>query len=252
MINIRSEREIGILREANQIVACVLEELTENAQPGVTTRELDEFAERRCREFGAEPAFKGYRGYPSTICASIDEAIVHGIPGDRKLEEGQLLSIDLGVKYRGFFGDAAVTLAMGEVDEQKKTLMDVTRSALYRGIEVSRPGNSVGDISAVIQAEVEGNGFTIVREFVGHGIGTSLHEDPQIPNFREEGAAVTARLKPGMVLAIEPMVSAGNGGMRILKDKWTAVTADRSPAAHFEHTVALRDGEAGILSRRTG
>ena len=177
---------------------------------------------------------------------------MHGIPSDRKLEEGQLLSIDLGAKYRGFFGDAAVSLAIGEVNKQKRTLMEVTRSALYRGIEAARPGNSVGDISAAIQSEVEGNGFTVVREFVGHGIGTSLHEDPQIPNFHEEGAEATARLKPGMVLAIEPMVSAGNGGMRILKDKWTAVTADGSPAAHFEHTVVLRDGKAEVLSQRTG
>ena len=210
-------------------------------QSGVSTAQLDQETERLIRGMGATPAFKGYKGYPCSICASIDEQVVHGIPSDRKLVEGEIISIDVGTNYRGYCGDAAVTLAVGEVSCEKRRLMQVTERALRLGINAARAGNHVSDISRAVQSEVERNGFSVIRQFVGHGIGTSPHEDPQVPNFATGSPG--PQLRPGMVIAIEPMVSTGDGEVEILEDNWTAITVDGTPAAHFEHTIAIRDGE---------
>jgi methionyl aminopeptidase len=240
LIAIRSPKELELLREANRIVTTVLKRIAQMVRPGVTTTQLDQVTEELIREMGAIPAFKGYKDYPCSICTSIDEQVVHGIPSDRKLVEGEIVSIDVGTNYRGYFGDAAVTLAVGEVSSEKGRLMQVTQRALGLGIKAATAGNHVSDISSAVQAEVERNGFSVVRQFVGHGIGTSPHEDPQVPNFATGSSG--PQLRPGMVIAIEPMVSAGDGDVEILEDNWTAVTVDRQPAAHFEHTVAIRDG----------
>jgi methionyl aminopeptidase len=240
LIAIRSPKELELLREANRIVATVLKRVAEMVQPGVTTARLDRETEELIRKMGAEPAFKGYKDYPCSICTSIDEQVVHGIPSDRKLAEGEIVSIDVGTNYRGYFGDAAVTFAVREVSVEKRKLMEVTQQALELGIEAATAGNHVSDISRAVQTEVERNGYSVVRQFVGHGIGTSPHEDPQVPNFATGSAG--PQLRPGMVIAIEPMVSAGGGDVEILEDNWTAVTVDRQPAAHFEHTIAIRDG----------
>jgi len=246
MVTIRSPQEIEKLREANQLTAKVLRETARAAAPGVTTNELDGLAERLVREAGAKPAFKGYRGYPKTICSSIDEEVVHGIPSDRQLEEGQILSIDMGVELGGYFGDTAVTVAIGKVSEEKLCLMDVTVRALELGIGEAVAGRSLADIARAIETEVETNGFSVVRQFVGHGIGTELHEDPRVPNYAQDAP----RLKPreGMVLAIEPMVSAGSYEVRVLDDLWTAVTCDGRSAAHFEHAVVVMENEADVLT----
>ena len=198
------------------------------------------------RKRGGEPAFKGYRGFPASLCASVNEEVVHGIPGPRVPEEGDIISLDMGVKYDGYFSDAAITVGVGKIGPELQRLLRVTREALFEGIEKVRAGNRLSDISHAIQSRVERDGYSIVRDFVGHGIGSSLHEEPQIPNFGEPGRG--PRLKPGMVLAIEPMVNAGTYNVRIKKDRWTAVTSDGQPSAHFEHTVAVTDGDPEILT----
>ncbi|MGP8049243.1 MAG: type I methionyl aminopeptidase [Desulfobaccales bacterium] len=247
MILLKSPRELVTMEVANRIVAEILAGVQERVRPGVETRELDELAEEMCRSRQVEPAFKGYRGYPSSICISINEEIVHGIPGARRIQAGDLVSLDFGVKYQGYYGDAAVTLAVGEVEPRCRALMAATEEALYAGISQAQVGQHLTDISQAVQAVVEGAGFGVIREFVGHGIGRALHEDPQIPNFGPPGRG--PKLQAGMTLAIEPMTSLGGWQVRILQDGWTAVTQDGSCAAHFEHTVAVTAAGPLILSR---
>ena len=247
MIIIRSPREIEQIRKANVVVAEVLERLKARVVPGVTTDELDGISEEIILSRGAVPAFKGYRGYPKTLCVSINEEVVHGIPNKRKLKEGDIVSIDVGTNLHGYFGDAAITLPVGEVTPEAKRLMEVTEKALSIGIGMAKVGNRLFDISHAVQAWVESNGFSVVRDFVGHGIGKSLHEDPQIPNFGSPNQG--PRLEQGMVFALEPMVNEGTYEVRVLEDGWTVVTADGKPSAHFEHTIAITDGEPEILSR---
>lgn len=246
VIIIKSQREIEQLKRSNAIVAEVLQELKGMIVPGRTTQELDRVAEAIILSKGGVPAFKGYRNYPATICVSINEEVVHGIPGPRKLRDGDIVSIDVGVNLNGYFGDAAITVPVGEVDQGAKRLLEVTERALYIGIEMARIGNRLFDISHAIQNWVEGKGFSVVREFVGHGIGKSLHEEPQIPNFGSPGQG--PRLEKGMVFALEPMVNEGTFEVKILSDGWTVVTADGKRSAHFEHTIAITDGKAEILS----
>jgi methionyl aminopeptidase len=242
----RSAAEIERLARVNELVACVLAELKATVAPGVTTADLDALAERRLSEAGAEPAFKGYHGYPATICASVNEQVVHGIPSKRRLADGDIVSVDMGAKLDGFFGDSAVTVAVGRVSEDAERLLAVTEASLYKAIEAVRPGARVSDIGAAVQAHVEAHGFSVVREFVGHGIGTKLHEEPQIPNYGTAGRG--PRLAEGMVLAIEPMVNFGKPTVKVLADGWTAVTKDGSLSAHFEHTVVVVSGGARILT----
>ncbi len=232
---------------ANRIVAEVLEGVKEKIRPGIETRELDELAEEMCRRRQVEPAFKGYRGYPRSICVSVNEEVVHGIPGPRRLKAGDLVSLDFGVRYDGYHGDAAITVPVGEVSPRAWALMEATEKSLYAGIAMVKVGNRLSDISHAVQGVVEGAGFGVIRDFVGHGIGRSLHEDPQIPNFGPPGRG--PKLQVGMTLAIEPMVSMGSWQVRILSDGWTAVTQDGSYAAHFEHSVALTENGVLILSR---
>jgi len=232
---------------ANRIVAEILEGVKEKVQPGVETRELDELAEELCRKHKVQPAFKGYRGYPRSLCVSVNEEVVHGIPGPRRLKAGDLVSLDFGVKYDGYYGDAAITVGVGEVGEKARALMAATEKSLYAGIAEVKEGKRLSDISHAVQTVVEGAGFGVIREFVGHGIGRSLHEDPQIPNFGPPDRGPT--LQVGMTFAIEPMTSLGSWRVRILKDGWTAVTRDGSWAAHFEHSVALTGNGVLILSR---
>jgi len=232
---------------ANRIVAEILEGVKEKVQPGVETRELDELAEELCRKHKVQPAFKGYRGYPRSLCVSVNEEVVHGIPGPRRLKAGDLVSLDFGVKYDGYYGDAAITVGVGEVGEKARALMAATEKSLYAGIAEVKEGKRLSDISHAVQTVVEGAGFGVIREFVGHGIGRSLHEDPQIPNFGPPDRGPT--LQVGMTFAIEPMTSLGSWRVRILKDGGTAVTRDGSWAAHFEHSVALTGNGVLILSR---
>ena len=248
MIVYKSPEEISRLRAANRLVADVLSELQAMVAPGVTTQELDAVAEARIRENGAVPAFKGYQGYPATLCVSVNDAVVHGIPSDRALKDGDIISIDMGVLRSGYYGDSAVTVGVGHVSEHASTLMTVTQEALDRAIAKVQVDGRVSNLSHVIQQHVEAHGFSVVREFVGHGIGTKLHEEPQIPNYGEPGLG--PRLREGMVLAIEPMVNAGGPGVRVLDDGWTAVTRDGELSAHFEHTVAVTADGPEILSRR--
>ena len=237
------------MREAGRLVGEVLTELTARVKPGVTTAELDELAEARIRKAGATPAFKGYHGYPATICASINEEVIHGIPsGRRVLNEGDVISIDVGASLDGYFGDSAVTLAVGKVSEEAATLLRVTEESLFKAIDRVRPGGRISDIGHAVQAHVEAYGFSVVREFVGHGIGQRMHEEPQVPNYGEPGRG--PRLTEGMVLAIEPMVNAGKPAVKVLGDGWTAVTRDRSLSAHFEHTVAVTVNGPWILTAR--
>ena len=246
MIVCRSQAEIVKLRRVNQLVAEILAELRQVAAPGVTTADIDALAERRVREAGAEPAFKGYHGYPATVCASVNEQVVHGIPSSQPLAEGDVVSIDMGAKLDGFFGDCAVTVPVGRIEEGAAKLLQVTEEALFHGIEAVKPGARVTDIGAAVQQHVEAHGFSVVREFVGHGIGTSLHEEPQIANYGPGGRG--PRLSEGMVLAIEPMVNFGKAGVKVLSDGWTAVTRDGSLSAHFEHTVVVTAGGCEILT----
>jgi methionyl aminopeptidase len=246
MIHIKSASELAILRKSNQIVARVLSDLEKMVSPGVIGRDLDRSAEHLIVEMGGVPAFKGYRGYPANICVSINEQVVHGIPDSTALREGDVVSLDLGVIYQGYVGDAAITVPVGSVDSESKRLLEVTQGALMKGIEQAREGNRLFDISHAIQAHVEENGFSVVRDFTGHGIGRAMHEDPQIPNFGKSGTG--DRLKQGMVLALEPMVNAGDWQVRVLRDGWTVITADGKRSAHFEHSIAITDGEAEVLS----
>jgi methionyl aminopeptidase len=246
MIIIRSPREVEQIRKANVVVAEVLERLKTLVVPGVTTDELDGISEEIILSKGAVPAFKGYRGYPKTLCVSINEEVVHGIPNKRKLKEGDIVSIDVGTNLHGYFGDSAITLPVGEVNPEAKRLLEVTEKALSIGIGMAKVGNRLFDISYAVQAWVESNGFSVVRDFVGHGIGKSLHEDPQIPNFGSPNQG--PRLEKGMIFALEPMVNEGTYEVRVLDDGWTVVTADGKPSAHFEHTIAITDGDAMILS----
>jgi methionyl aminopeptidase len=235
------------MRTACRIVAEVIEKLREEVKPGVTTLQLNDVAERECSRRGARPAFKGYSGYGFSLCCSINDEVVHGIPGERKLSEGDIVGLDFGVIHDGFYGDAAVTLPAGEVSAEARRLMAVTEESLYRGIEMACSGNRLSDISHAVQAHVERAGYSVVRDFVGHGIGRSLHESPQIPNYGVPGKG--ARLKPGMVFAIEPMINEKGYEVRVLEDGWTAVTCDGGLSAHFEHTVAITDHGPEILTR---
>ena len=238
------------MRAAGRLVGEILTELTARVSPGVTTAELDEIAETRIREAGATPAFKGYHGYPATICASINEEVIHGIPSGRRiLNEGDVVSIDVGASLDGYYGDSAITLPVGQVSEEAATLLRVTEEALYRAIERVRPSGRVSDIGHEVQKHVEAYGFSVVREFVGHGIGQRMHEEPQVPNYGEPGRG--PRLSEGMVLAIEPMVNAGKPAVKVLADGWTAVTRDGSLSAHFEHTVAVTKTGPVVLTQRT-
>lgn len=232
---------------ASRIVAEILEEVKGRIRPGMETRELDEIAEAECRRRRVEPAFKGYRGYPASLCIAVNEEVVHGIPGPRKLKAGDIVSLDFGVRYDGFYGDAAVTVPVGEVSPQAQLLLKATEESLYAAIDKMRVGGRLSDISHATQTTVERYGFAVIRQFVGHGIGRSLHEDPQIPNFGPPGKGPV--LRAGMTFAIEPMTSAGSWQIKILPDGWTAVTQDGSLAAHFEHTVALTEKGILILSR---
>jgi methionyl aminopeptidase len=246
MIQIKTAEEIGRMRQASQAVAETLEGMRELVRPGLTTRELDRFAERRLRARGMRPAFKGYRGFPASICASPNEVVVHGFPSDRPLEEGDILSLDLGAEYQGYYGDAALTVPVGRVSPEAVRLLRVTEEALRRGVEQARPGNRLHDISWAIQSCAEEAGYGVVREYVGHGIGRAMHEDPQVPNVGRPGSG--PRLQAGMVLAIEPMINAGTADVELLEDGWTVVTADRRLSAHFEHTVAIGDEGPEILT----
>jgi len=246
MILLKSERELRYIRECNRIAAEVHRMLGGIIRPGVTTAELEELATKLIRERDAEPAFKGYRGFPGYICASVNEEVVHGIPGSKKLISGDIISLDIGVKKNGYYGDVAVTWPVGMITEEMKRLLEVTRRALYLGIDQARVGRRLYDISHAIQTEVEAEGFSVVRDFVGHGIGAKMHEDPQIPNFGE--AHRGPRLKKGMVLAIEPMVNVGGYEVKVLNDNWTVVTRDGKPSAHFEHTVLVAKNGPEILT----
>jgi len=236
------------MREANRIVSRILDELGKNVVPGVPTMLFEEICQARCKEQGVRPAFMGYQGFPYALCCSVNEEIVHGFPSrERILKEGDIVSFDMGVVYNGFYGDSARTFGVGEVAPETQKLMDVTRESLYKGIDQARPGNNLYDISAAIQSYVEGFGFGIVRRFVGHGIGSHLHEKPEIPNFVPKGMSGVP-LKAGMVLAIEPMVTVGTHEVEVLEDRWTAVTKDRQLSAHFEHTIAVTSEGPRILS----
>jgi methionyl aminopeptidase len=247
VIVVRSAAELERLARVNALVARVLAELKATVQPGVSTAELDALAERLLAEAGAEPAFKGYHGYPATICASVNEQVVHGIPSKRAMREGDIVSIDMGARLDGFYGDSAVTVPVGRIDGDAARLLKVTEGSLYKGLDAVRAGARVSDIGAAVQAHVEAHGFSVVREFVGHGIGTKLHEEPQIPNYGVAGRG--PRLAEGMVLAIEPMVNFGKAAVKVLSDGWTAVTKDGSLSAHFEHTVVVTTEGCRILTR---
>jgi methionyl aminopeptidase len=243
----KSPAEIERMRAANALVADVLAELATMIAPGVTTLDLDAAAEKLVRAGGAEPAFKGYRGYPCTLCASVNEQVVHGIPSKRALVEGDIISLDMGVKLDGFYGDSAVTVPVGRVSDEATTLLRVTKESLEKGIAQVRLGGRISDIGNAIQQHVEAHGLSVVREFVGHGIGSSLHEEPQIANYGEPGRG--PRLAEGMTLAIEPMVNVGRPAVKVLSDGWTAVTKDGSLSAHFEHTVAVTRSGPLVLTR---
>ena len=250
MILLKSPRELALMRRAGQVLAEVTERLTAWVEPGLSTQEIDEEVEDFIRARGAAPAFKGYRGFPATICVSINDEVVHGIPSPRRrVKEGDIVGLDLGCIVEGYYADCALTLAVGEVAPRVRELLDVTRDSLARAIAACWPGRRLSDVSHAVQQHVEAHGFAVVRQFVGHGIGRDLHEDPQVPNFGEPGRG--PQLKPGMVLAIEPMVTMGSWEVRVLEDRWTAVTVDGSLAAHFEHTVAVTEDGPEILTRGT-
>lgn len=248
MIILKTPEEIAVMAKASKVVAEALEVVRRAVQPGVTTEELDRLAESEIRARGAVPAFKGYRNYPKTLCASVNEQVVHGIPSKRVLKEGDIIGLDLGAIVGGFYGDSAVTVAVGQIDEKTAHLVRVTQEALSLGIEQAVVGHRLSDISHAVQRHVEAAGFSVVTEFVGHGVGRQLHEEPQVPNYGKPGQG--PRLQPGMVLAIEPMVNMGKPAVRVLEDRWTAVTVDGSLSAHFEHTIAIQpSGPARVLSQ---
>ena len=246
MIPLKSEKDLKALRDSGKILAKVLERLGEIIKPGLTTKEIDKLAEEMILKEGAVCAFKGYKGFPAAVCTSINEEIVHGIPGDRRLREGDIISLDLGVNFKGYFSDAAVTLPVGRVSPKLKNLIEVTKAALLKGIQAAKIENNLSDISHTIQSHVEKNGYSVVRQFVGHGIGLQLHENPEIPNFGRPHQG--PKLEKGMVLAIEPMVNMGTWESYILENGWTAVTKDKSPSAHFEHTIAITEKGPQILT----
>ncbi|KUG22740.1 methionine aminopeptidase [hydrocarbon metagenome] len=247
MVILRLPDEIEKARKSNRIVAEVLNRLREKIKPGVKTKELDKLAAEIAEKRGAKPAFKGYNGYPYALCVSINEVVVHGMPSERILDEGDIVGLDFGVYYQGFFGDAAITLPLGKVADKALRLMRVTEESLYAGIAQAKVGNRLGDISAAVQDTVEAASYSVVRDFVGHGIGKSLHEEPQIPNFGKKGRGI--ELKSGMLLAIEPMVNEGDYKVQVLPDGWTVVTKDGSLSAHFEHSIAITDNGPEILSK---
>ncbi len=247
MIILKSPHEIKLMKEAGRIVYEVHQELAKAVAPGITTGELDALAESLIRKAGGIPTFKGYHGFPASICASVNDEVVHGIPGKRVLKEGDIIAIDLGVTYKGYVGDSAYTHPVGKVDPEAQRLLEVTRIGLEKAIEQCYPGKRLGDIGHAVQAYVEAQGFSVVRDFVGHGIGSNMHEDPQVPNFGVPGTGI--ELKPGMVLAIEPMVNAGTWQVKVLADEWTVVTLDGRYSAHFEHTVAITEDGPVILTR---
>jgi methionyl aminopeptidase len=246
MIIYKSPQEIALMKQSNQIVAKVLAELKALVRPGARTRDLDAYAEARARELGAVPAFKGYRGYPSSLCTSVNEEIIHGIPSERILKDGDIIGLDFGVLFEGFYGDAAETVPVGAVSPEAQRLIAVAETAFYKGIEQMKEGNRISDISHAIQTYVESEGFSVIRSFVGHGIGHSPHEEPQVPNFGPPGRG--PKIREGLTLAIEPMIAAGDWEEEILEDGWTAVTKDRSLSAHYEHTVAMTPRGVEILS----
>lgn len=248
MISLKSHREINAMRRAGAVVGEILRELEELVKPGMSTLELDQIAEDRCHRHRVKPAFKGYHGFPGVLCISVNNEVVHGIPSaKRTLKEGDIVGLDFGVVADGWYGDSARTVKVGKVSQEADQLLKVTEESLYKGIEQISVGRRLSDIGHAIQNYVEGYGFSVVREFVGHGIGRSLHEDPQVPNFGPKGKGIP--LKSGMVLAIEPMINVGRPEVRVLNDGWTAVTVDGSLSAHFEHTVALTDHGAEILTK---
>jgi len=244
------EEEVAAIKRSNQIVAQILEGLEAMIRPGLRTKEMDEWAEAKTREMGALPAFKGYRDYPASLCTSINEEIVHGIPSSRSLRDGDIISLDFGVLYEGYYGDAAATFPVGKITPKAKKLIQTAEEAFYKGLDQIKVGNRMSDISHAIQSHVESQGFSVIRSFVGHGIGLSLHEEPQIPNFGLPGRGL--KIKPGMVFALEPMIAMGDWNVEILDDNWTAITRDRSLSAHYEHTVAVTTKGAEILSLLDG
>jgi len=252
-IIIKSDKEIATMREAGRIVAEVLRILSERVKPGMKTKELDILAERELKRLGAKPSFKGYRGFPANLCVSVNDEIVHGIPGDRVLNDGDIVSLDFGAIYNGFQGDAAVTVAVGNASPEARRLIDTTRAALETGIAAARAGATLGDVSAAIQQHAESRGYSVVREYTGHGIGREMHEDPQIPNCTEPPYGLKPgagpMLKKGMTLAIEPMLNVGDWRTKVAEDHWTVSTADGSLSAHFEHTIAINDNEPEVLTR---
>ena len=250
-VDIKSQEEIALMRQAGRIVSEILDELEKAVAPGVTTWDLDALAEKLIYEKDARPAFKGYHGFPPCLCASVNDEVVHGIPSKRrKLQEGDLMKLDFGVVYRGFFGDSARTVPVGKVSPEAKALLDATREALNKGIQAMVPGNRIGDIGHAVQSYVEARGYSVVRDFTGHGIGRHLHEKPEVPNYGQPGNGM--KLRPGMVLAVEPMVNQGTYEVELLDDDWTAVTLDNKLSAHFEHTVLITEGGPEVLTRRRG
>ncbi|RNB78839.1 type I methionyl aminopeptidase [Brevibacillus panacihumi] len=247
MIILKSKAELEVMREAGRIVALTHQELAKAIKPGVTTKQLDEIAETFIRSMGAIPSFKGYGGFPGSICTSVNEELVHGIPGNRTLQEGDIISLDIGAQFQGFHGDSAWTYPVGTISSENQKLLRVTEESLFKGLEQAKPGGRLSDISHAIQIHAEAAGFTLVREYVGHGIGQNLHEDPQVPNYGPPNRG--PQLKPGMVLAIEPMVNAGERYVRTLEDNWTVVTVDRKTCAHFEHTIAITEDGYEIFTR---
>ncbi|HUY15346.1 MAG TPA: type I methionyl aminopeptidase [Terriglobia bacterium] len=247
MIICKTAGEIEKLRQSGQTTREILEELRPRVQPGVTTWELEEFVAKRLKQLNVKPAFKGYHGYPACLCASVNEEIIHGIPSGKRLKAGDIISLDMGVVKDGYFGDCAITVPVGEINEFLQRLLRVSEESLEMAIDRARPGFRIGDISAVIQQHAEENGYSVVREFTGHGIGRSLHEEPQVPNFGEAGQGPP--LKEGMVLALETMINSAGSAVRILKDNWTAVTADGGHSAHFEHMVAITKNGPDVLTR---
>ncbi len=246
MILLKSPHEVEKMRLPGEIVGGAHRKARELVAPGVSTAEIDRIVEGYIREKGGEPAFKGYRGYPASVCVSVNEEVVHGIPGERVLQDGDIVGVDIGVQAGGFYGDAAQTIPVGKVSAKIEELLRVTREALYLGIDQARPGNRIGDVSHAVQSHVESSGYSVVRSLVGHGIGRSMHEDPQVPNFGKAGKG--PELKAGMVLAIEPMVNAGTHEVDVLDDEWTVVTRDGEPSAHFEHSVAITEDGPVILT----
>jgi len=249
-IIIKSEREIAIMRQAGRIVATVLEILCRQVRLGMKTKELDVIAAREVEKLGAKPSFKGYRGFPANLCVSVNDEVVHGIPGERVLGDGDIVSLDVGVSFMGFQGDGAVTIGVGEISPLAQDLLKATEGVLAAGIAAARPGSRLGDISATMQSYAETRGYSVVREYSGHGIGREMHEEPQIPNFGLPGTGPV--LKKGMTFALEPMVNVGDWRTRLGDDHWTVLTADGSLSAHFEHTIAITDGEAEVLTAREG